>query len=54
MQRSLGLWEGSISVGVPYHLNSSNLSTVDRNLPANAEVTGSISCPGRFHMPQSN
>ena len=28
--------------------------TADRNLPANAGDTGSISGPGRSHMPQSN
>ena len=27
--------------------------TVDKNLPANAGDTGSISCPGRFHMPRA-
>ena len=29
-------------------------STVDKNLPANAEDTGSIPGPGRSHMPLSN
>ena len=28
--------------------------TVDKNLPVNAGDTGSISGPGRFHMPWSN
>ena len=28
--------------------------TVDKNLPASAEDTGSIPGPGRLHMPQSN
>ena len=27
---------------------------VDKNLPANAGVTGSIPSPGRFHMPRSS
>lgn len=44
------------------HLNFSLLKTVldfpggivDKNAPANAENTGSIPDPGRFHMPRSN
>ena len=27
-------------------------ATVDKNRPANAGDTGSVSDPGRFHMPQ--
>ena len=27
---------------------------MDKNLPANAEDTGSTLDPGRFHMPRSN
>ena len=36
------------------HLGDLSGGTVDRNLPTNAGVTGSIPGLGKFHMPWSN
>ena len=41
-------------IKLEYHLGEIPGGPMVKNLPASAGNTGSIPCPGRFHVPQGN